>query len=365
VPVADIIPRQEPLQPFARPWKTLLPAAGIVLLTAVSALGILRARGAEWMAAGFAEMPDTCMTGQMRYHAGLKIFRELSGDVAGRQAGQMEEASLGVLRDDARVTEMEALLQESLVLCPKLTGAHELLAAAAWWRGDRAEAHYHLGLEHMQQDAFSHAETELLTAADLDPDDPQPLLALVDAAQEAGDIGLAASYARDLPEDARDHPLALRAEGLYRMYGGHKSGFDLLMESLEKAPGEPVATRELLTYSSVSGRSGEFREFVAENLASANVQLPELWQQLALEQEAAGELQKAWASLERARTINPNSIGLALEHALVAFETEREAQAREILQDALTRNRGLYLELITNARYAPLRPVDPAERAGG
>jgi len=356
-----------PAESFGANLRRMAPVWAIVLATAVAAMFMIRESGRRLLERGYYSQADTCQVGEIKYLAAMKIFRAMSGEIdAQAKADPLAASTLGALRGDARIADARALLEESLVHCPIIKGAHEALAAVEWWDGNEALAHFHLGLEHRAVGETAMARTEFETASAMEPSNVDYLLALAEELMRENRAPDAVAILADAPEAARDSATGLRIRASEAaMRSAWTEALDLGKRSLDAEPGNGDTIDQVLRYGDIAGVKRETTLWVADNLRKAVAPQARSWHAVAGILLDLGENDAALDAIDHAIAIQPNGVNLLMDKALILFALGREAEAVRAIELAVEKDYRWYFKLLAEARFAPLRPATQEKFGAG
>lgn len=333
----------------------MLPVWAVVFVTAIGALFGIRALGVGFISAGDIAQKDTCAVAEAMYLAGMRDYRGIARRVdsdGGRPVS--DPGSLGVLEGDGEVRELAEAMGQALALCPRMAGAHRVLADLAWWAGDQALAHYHLGREAATDGRPLDARVHYLAAADMAPAEPRYVLTVAWLDAEDFRWDAAAERLESLGPDARESALGLRIRGLVALQQERfDEGRDLILESLAKEPGHPDSIRALVRFYARGDRVLDGAEIAFDSLLRAQAPDATSYHSVALLFMQEGEWERAHAALSRAVQMAPHAISLLFDKAVCEYRLGRYGDAYVTSERARAVSFQEYQRLVSESRLDP------------
>lgn len=335
--------------------RKMLPVWIVVTVAAVGSLAAVRLSGVNYLRRGAYSHADTCQVAEIHFQAGTMLWRAIAADAKPPEATQRLETSLGIRRGDERVAEARAKFHEALRLCPHLAGAHELLADLAWWDGDQALTHYHLGMEHLRAREINEARIELQAAWQLAPADTaiaQALLDVITRQERWDEVG---EFLDSASPELRESPEALRAQAhLAGLEGNRELATMLLRQALDTRPGWHPAVADLVRYEGELGNYLDAGNWLMTNIDKAVAPEAHDYHGVALLFEQGGHDEQALEAIDRALAIANHSILLMMEKALVLSRLGRYEEAKLMVEAALDTNAHEFLRILQEKRFESL-----------
>jgi tetratricopeptide (TPR) repeat protein len=342
--------------------RRVAPVWVLVSVAALGALVAIRHTGPRFLEAGVVARADACTLAEMRFHAAERLWQELAADALGAAGGERLPRTLGLLAADERVARARDLLEEAAALCPTLQGVHELLADLAWWSGDQARAHYHLGMEHRARGEREYAAVELRAARRLMPkdEDIRALTALLELELGRGNRWLARELLDEAPAGVLDSAVGKWAQARLAVLEGNPSAaLELLRAALEREPGRADWIGELVPLLRERGDFESGGDWIMANIAAAPAVDARALHHAAYLYSDGGLYRKALVALERAIALQPNSVLLLVEKGLCHWRLNEMQAARAAMEAAFAKNPAVCARVLEDERFAELRDLRP------
>lgn len=337
--------------------RRMAPVWAIVGAAAVAALVSIRLSGAEYLRAGVVELADKCRVAEIQLEAGRRTWRTLLEVVKESPNRARAESSMGELKGDARLAKARGQLQEAVELCPRIRGAHRLMADLAWWEGNAAETHYLLGAEHRAEGEWSMALAEFETAIAIDAKHDRAPLAAAEMASKLGQWEAVEKALASLDPASRERPAALRVRAaLAERRGAPEEAISDLFAAADLEPGNVDTIRALfrLYYDRDDRLTAADR--ILKNVLSAQSPEAESYHQAALLYMRGEVWQKGLDAIEMAIALAPNNVDLQFDKAIMLSHLGRVAEARRVGEIALSINPALFWKRVEDARFNPVAP---------
>lgn len=340
--------------------RRMAPVWALVMLAATGTLFALRLRGAAYIRQDVFDSRDNCRMAEILYHAGMHSWRQLSRRVGEDQASRRAagsppgESSLARLKGDPELAKAGEQFERAAELCPGILGPHLALADLAWWEGNEARTHYHLGMEQAALGDLGLALAELQTAREMAPADSTITLAACETAIEANRWDIVDQAVAEAPAQVLETPAGWRVKGAAALHSGQdQEGIALLKKSLEAEPGTPAALRLVMNYYRGQGRHEEAADFAVENLAKSAIPTASNYHSAAMLYLDAAKYEKALGALDHALRLSPNAITLHYHRAVCLYRLGDYPGARKAAEMAMARDFKGYMALVAENQFNP------------
>lgn len=335
--------------------RRMAPVWAIVAGAAILALVAIRQSGAAYLRSGVVELADKCRVAEIHFEKGRRQWRALLERVGEDPRRVRTESSMGELKGDATVAEVRRAMHEALDLCPRLRGPHRLLADLAWWEGDTAATHYHLGAEHRLAGEWSMALAEFQTSLDMDAKNADAALAAAEMGARLEQWDAVERTLAALPAAAQNKPAALRARAaLAERRGAFDEAIADLFAAAELEPGNIETVRALfrLHYDRVDRVAAADRLY--KSLQAARSPEAESYHQVALLYMRAQRWDSALAPIDMSIALAANNVDLQFDKAIILTNLGRIGEAQRVGETALSINPELFWKRVEDARFNPL-----------
>lgn len=353
-------PRAGLLGPAALDLRRVAPVWLLMALAALGSIVAIRHTGPRFLEAGVVERADACTLAEMRFHAAERLWRELAAERVEGAAAERLPSTLGIFAGDERLARARALLDEAATLCPTLNGVQELLADLAWWSGDQALTHYHLGLEHRSRGEREYAAVELRAARRLAPDDARAVAALLELELGRGNRWLARELLNEAPAEVLESAVGKWAESrLAVLEGNPAAALEPLRAALEGEPGRADWIGEMVPLLRERGEFESGGDWIVANIAAAPAIDARALHHAAYLYFEGGHYRKALGALDRAIALQPNSVLLLVEKGLCHLRLNEMQAARAAMEAAFAKNPAVCARVLEDERFAELRDLRP------
>ena len=336
----------------------MLPVWLIVFVTVAGALFVIRANGARYISAGIYSQRDTCQVAEIRYEAGRRLWREMIEEIGSREAADRGRSSLGQLKGDPRIVSARTELLAALEACPRIRGPHGILSDLAWFEGNTGAMHYHMGMEHVAAREWDEALAEFRSAAEIDPEKMEYVLAQAEMAARReqwneAEQAIARLNGSPLMESAG----ALRVRAVLALRDEQPDeSLAAWRDALEKEKGHADTVRAL--YQAYWPREDKVQgaRFIEQQLDDAQAPEAESYHLASLLYMEKEEYASAVKAIDKAIAIAPNNIFLLFDKAIMLHRLGDDAGARDAGHRAMNMDPVRFWEKVDNARFNPLDP---------
>lgn len=257
------------------------------------------------------------------------------------QQGKNDEAiaqAMEVMERDPDSSEARLMILQAHMNAGNIDAAVE--SANAWVKEqpDSAAAKLARGQLALRQGDAEEARRYFSEAAKAEPDNAAPHIALGNLARSQGNTQAAADHFRQAVTVAPDNRQAL--QGATALLGREDSA-EFMNQVLQDNPDAIGPRLVLLEYALIDGKAEAVDTYTAELLettaedepARAAPAVAAIYNAVARQKIEAEDYDRARQILDRARALFPENEDTALQAATLAYLTEREEQAVEIIQE--------------------------------
>lgn len=351
-----------PSNSITESFKRMLPVWAIMLVTVLGSLYMIRANAVRYLENGLYAQENAGDIAEVRYFAGLKVWRELASESEGSGTEDNLTGSLGEFKNDPRIKEARDHFQASIDAFELHPGNHQKLAQLAFWEGNQAEAFYQIAQEFLIQKRNSQAKANLNGALAFADDDERKKINIA-----LGRIARVEENWEDLesivlsdPEFADYSP---NAKLLMAEYYYHTRQFDSAIESvtsvLEQNPGNSDAATLYMNIFATNTDADERLSWLLNNLDQADTVNAQIYHRLSRHFFENQLVEKSLEAIDRAIAVQPYNMQLILDKAVIVNELGREAEARRLLSQAISLDFRVFTDLIKNEYYQNLSELNP------
>lgn len=345
--------------------RKMLPVWLIMLTLVIGALFAIRANAVHYLEAGIIEQSHAPSVAEVTYLAGVHTWRQVvkkvetsakQGDFIGKP---------GELSGDPLVEKALEQFSKTLEIFPLVPDTHTKLAQLEYWNGNEAQAYFHLAKEALLQNNLQRAEYNLSHAILLEPENQEFQLSLASNFARQYRWDKAKEISESLTMDVEKSAEALQLLARIRLAEGDKNGALELTEKALKV--NPSLAESYEIYLSIVFDRDDLLErlaFLEENLKGSTFNSPTIYHQIGLLYIEKESYEDALRLYEQVVLMVPQNVRILVEKAFILAKLNRQAEARLLLERALSINYDGFIEYLQDEKFDQIRDLAPKTSNG-